>query len=270
MAPSPAPAPPLLQPLPRYLTRPSRTSHASVSICGYTGETADGPDACTLGGGELLGSGSGFVADGVGVGKGGGGVGRPTREGGGSAGRSVCSPPCSAAPPCAAPAPGTGPDGFTGSTGVPRTDAVGVAPADGSDFSPPFGCCASPAVRPIRRGPSPRPSVVSPPGPRPPPSPRRAARRGRTVSATPDRSRSCTRRATRPAPRRPPRRRSPGPAPGRRARPHRRRIRPAAGTGPGCGCDVRSDWREVSGRTGGTSGARGSGDGRPAQLPPPA
>lgn len=65
------------------------------------------------------------------------------------------------------PAPGSGPDGCTGWDGTPGSDGVGSALPD--DFfalsSPPAGFPAP--LWPIRRGPVPRPSTVTPPGPVP-------------------------------------------------------------------------------------------------------
>ncbi|WP_169314335.1 hypothetical protein [Streptomyces piniterrae] len=85
-------------------------------------------------------------------------------------------PPSPADPPWPAPEVGTGPDGSTVREGVFGVRAGGVRSADGSAASSaPAGRCA--ASCPIRRGPSPPPTAVSPSGPGAPPfpSPGRAA-----------------------------------------------------------------------------------------------
>lgn len=132
---------------------------------GDTGVTGDGPEAWALGGGVgLLGGG---VCGAVGV----PGVGEAGREDGWpgpDGGEGFAVPgwlPWPPAPPWLPPAPGSGPDGFTGRDGVAGSDGVGVASTEASPaFSSPPAGSASP-LRPSRRGPSPRPSTVTPPGP---------------------------------------------------------------------------------------------------------
>ncbi|MEV0371351.1 hypothetical protein AB0I10_16215 [Streptomyces sp. NPDC050636] len=98
------------------------------------------------------------------AGEGGGEDGLPGCDGVGSADPLPDEPPSPVDPPCPVPEVGTGPDGATVREGVSGAGASDVASADGSVSPAPSPVPRAPWL-PIRRGPPPRPSAVTPPGP---------------------------------------------------------------------------------------------------------
>ncbi len=157
----------------RYAPVPYGSDGADCDDCdvcnGDTGATEDGPEAWVLGGGGLAGGGVAGAVGVLGGGVAGGVTGWSGRvgEGFGRPGR----PPCPAESPGAPPAPGSGPDGCTGWDGSPGSDG------SASSFPAFFLPLSSPSAGrpapwwPIRRGPPPWPSTVTPPGPDSPPFP---------------------------------------------------------------------------------------------------
>ncbi|WP_043265024.1 hypothetical protein [Streptomyces sp. CT34] len=237
------------------------------------GDSGDGPDAWVLlGDWEPRGGPDGRPLGTPALGEA-GADGRSERDGDGCAGADA--PPRPPDPPCPAPAPGWGPDGLAGCSGSAGAagDDEGCAPADGpppssrpAAGSPPAG---RPGPCPVRRDPLPRPSAASPPGLGLAPfaSPCRAALPdgfgwpGSLTLMQPASEAASAETATAAAATR---------ASGRpdcgAERAAGRPTRSAAGR------DGSNGGRAGIGRTAGPPdpGRRDGGDGRPAQLPPPA